>query len=183
MAEKIEKNLEINEKNSQHTHDVLNNQPQLQVPVEQTAVLDNKTPKVEEKTDIKNGGHYSESIDGPSALEVQNAPIQKKGQSTSPSSRPKIVKPSPASDTTQSMKDSGEKKKGSGFHDWEERRLTIKCLEGHNDLISSVDMDGSFLISGRFVRFNIFSFIVRFICNGESVQFQVSFAASSRKKW
>jgi hypothetical protein len=42
-------------------------------------------------------------------------------------------------------------KKTAPSCNWEDKGFTIQCLEGHNDLISSVDMDGSFLISGRFV--------------------------------
>ena len=47
----------------------------------------------------------------------------------------------------------------SGNCQWQDKKFNIKCLEGHNDQIFSVDMDGSLLISGRFVYFSNQQFV------------------------
>ena len=135
----MKKNVQINPENSENEENsqnstVLNEQPQQRVPVPQTAVLDNKLPHEEKLNTNKNGDH-SESTSSRPALPTRDSPIEKKAKG---SAQPQSIKES-------------SKKKGARLSNWEEMKFTMKYLEGHNDLISSVDMDGSVLISGRFV--------------------------------
>ena len=142
----MKKNVQINPENSENEENsqnstVLNEQPQQRVPVPQTAVLDNKLPQEEKLSTNKNGDH-SESTSSRPALPTRDSPIEKKAKGSTPQKN--------ASAQPQRIKESS-KKKGARLSDWEEMKFTTKYLEGHNDLISSVDMDGSVLISGRFV--------------------------------
>ena len=149
------------EENSQNVvTDVLNGQPQQQVPVQHTAALDNKLGNEDEKQSKNKNGDHSESTSSQPALRTHEFIIEKKAKSGSPQKTvpsKSLVTASKTSDQPQSiMKDSGKKnaklkEKVPLISDWEGKRFTVECLEGHNDLISSVDMDGSVLISGRFV--------------------------------
>ncbi|CAB3991914.1 F-box WD repeat-containing 7-like isoform X2 [Paramuricea clavata] len=145
MIKNMEKNLQINQENSQNTADVLNEQTQQRVPVPQTAVLDNKLAHEEKPSANKNGDH-SESTSGKPALQTRDSAIARKTKGSSPQETV-TSKPSVSSSQSQSMKESG-KKRGARLNDWEEKTFTTKCLEGHNDLISSVGMEGTVLISG-----------------------------------
>jgi hypothetical protein len=147
MIKNMEKNLQIHQENSQNTADVLNEQTQQRVPVPQTAVLDNKLPHEEKPSANKNGDH-SESTSGRPALQTRDsASVARKVKGSSPQ---ETVTSKPSVSSSQSMKESS-KKRGARLNDWEEKTFTTKCLEGHNDLISSVGMEGTVLISGRFV--------------------------------
>lgn len=145
------------EENSQNVvTDVLNGQPQQQVPVQHTAALDNKLRNVDEKQSKNKNGDHSESTSSQPALRTHEFSIEKKAKSGSPQKTVPSKSLVTASTTSTSiMKESGKKdtklKEKVPLSDWEGKRFTIECLEGHNDLISSVDMDGSVLISGRFV--------------------------------
>ena len=139
--------------------DVLNGQPQQQVPVQHTAAMDNKLGNEDEKQSKNKNGDHSESTSSQPALRADEFSIEKKPKSGSPQKTvpsKSLVTASKTSDQPQSiMKESDKKntklKEKVPLSDWEEKTFTIQCLEGHNDLISSVDMDGSVLISGRFV--------------------------------
>lgn len=148
------------EENSQNVvTDVLNGQPQQQVPVQHTAALDNKLRNEDEKQSKNKNGDHSESTCSQPALRTHEFSIEKKAKSGSPQKTvpsKSLVTASTTSGQLQSiMKESGKKdtklKEKVPLSDWEGKRFTVECLEGHNDLISSVDMDGSVLISGRFV--------------------------------
>ena len=144
------------EGNSQNVAtDVLNGQPQQQVPVQHTAALDNKLGNEDENQGKNKNGDHSESTSSQPALRTHEFSIEKKAKSGSPQKTvpsKSLVTASKTYDKPQSiMKESGKKEKVPSISDWEGKRFTVECLEGHNDLISSVDMDGSVLISGRFV--------------------------------
>lgn len=36
-------------------------------------------------------------------------------------------------------------------NEWKDRKFTVRCLEGHHGPITSIDLDGSTLVSARFV--------------------------------
>ena len=155
-TENMKTNLQIkteatkNGENSQNTVDVVNDSPQQRVPVQQTTVLDNKLPHEEKLS--KNNDEQSGSTSSRSTLPACHSAVKKTVTSSSPQNPDNSVTSKLTSSAQpQSLKESSSMKKSARLCDWEERKFTTKCLEGHNDLISSVDMDGSFLISGRFV--------------------------------
>lgn len=162
MKKNQDKNQENsrNEENSQNSAtDILNGQPQQQVPVEHITLLDNKLGHEDEKLSENKYGDHSESTSSQSASQARDFGVEKKANVSSPQetvTSKSVVASSETSDQPQStMKESSKKgrdlKGKARLSDWEGKKFTIECLEGHNDLISSVDMDGSVLISGRFV--------------------------------
>jgi hypothetical protein len=147
-TENMKKNLHIKtEASSENNTAVVNDSQEQRVPVSQTAAVDNKLPHEEKLSE--NNDEQSASTSSRPAQQARDSSIKKKAEGSSPQ---KIVtsKPSGSSPQPQSVKGSSMKKTAPSCN-WEDKGFTIQCLEGHNDLISSVDMDGSFLISGRFV--------------------------------
>ena len=141
-----------NGQNNENIADVLNREPQQQVPVPQIAVLDNKLPYKEDEQNANKNGVHSESTSSTFTKQTRESSVEKKATSNS-SQKTVTTKCLVASDTAakcESMKEGSGKTEKT---DWQGRKYTVKCLEGHNDLITSVDMDGSFLISGRCVSF------------------------------
>ena len=160
ISAKMNQENSRNEENRQNgANDVLNKQPQQQVPVQHTTVLDNKLGHEDEKLSENKNGDHSESTSSQTALQARNSANEKKANVSSPQKTvisKSVVASSETSDQPQStMKESCKKEKNlkgkARLSDWEGKKFTIECLEGHNDLISSVDMDGWVLISGRFV--------------------------------
>ena len=151
-TENMKTNLQIktetteNGENSRNTVDVVNDSPQQRVPVQQTAVLANKLPH-EEKLSKNNDEHSGNNPSRSTSPECDSA-VKKNVKSSSPRNSDDSVTSKPSSFAQlQTVKES-RMKKADSLCDWEEKKFTTKCLEGHNDLISSVEMDGSFLISG-----------------------------------
>lgn len=149
----MRENLHINDKNSKNDKksknnpDFLNDEPQQQVPAFETATLKNESATKEEKEEKlavnKNGDHLESS---PSKLVLQTSGSAIRDKPATSSKYEKIA----TSAKLQSMTESSSKHIAR-LNEWEGKKFTITCLEGHNDVISSVDMDGTVLISGRFV--------------------------------
>lgn len=67
---------------------------------------------------------------------------------------------SATSSSTSGMKQTKKQSADSGNYEWQDKKFTVKCLEGHNDQVFSVDMDNSVLISGRLVNISRVLFLV-----------------------
>ena len=160
MTQNVEKNLQINGESIQNGKNIqntsaLNDQSQQRVPVPHTEAFDGNLQDGEPKLPAKKNGNHSES---PSIGTCENS-IQKTeampATTVTVSQKSVTSKPQITSGHSEDMKENKKSRNNTAQHtDWEDRKFTIKCLEGHNDLISSVAMDGSVLLTGRFVKIN-----------------------------